>query len=520
MAAPTVTARNSSQEATPVTSHTVNLPATLNTGEHIIVAFNCIGGAAQVVTWPSGYTNIAQGGLGGGGGVFIAAAYREIDGTEGSTITVTTSSSVESVHRTIAVDCDAPTGGTVATANNTSATWNSVSVTSGDYLGLALLSIGDSGVTSGTPTSYGQQFTADTGGGDAVTGYFWERALTGVTSIAPSGTTLSVGERWATLAIALPEASGGSSHSLLADDVESDSEVSSPSISQVHDLAPTSVESASEVSSPAITQVHGLTADDVESASEVSSPGLSESHSLTADDVESASEVTAPSIGQVHAILADDLESASEVGSPSITQAHALTADDVESASEVTAPNLAVGADHNLLADDIESASEVSAPALAQVHALLAEDIQSASEVSAPSVDDGTVQPSLGKKGGRSRRTIRYIVEIDGERIPTASIQEAEALLSQAVEVAEESADRDVRRSIRIKPPRISVRTGSGKQTASVSLQRTVKRSQARVAEIYDKARERIETEREISRLIQRRIRDEDEEEAILALLL
>lgn len=399
MAAPSVTARAGSQEAGPVTSHTVSLPATLNNGEYIVIMFACIGGAGQTVTWPAGWTGLAQGGLGGGGGVYLASAYREVTGTEGSTITVTTGTSVESVHRAIVSPCDTPLAGTIDTANDDSPTWNSLSVTSGDYRSLAMLSIGGAESPTGAPSGYGEEYSDDTGSGDLVVGYFWELAQTSVTSLAPSGVTLTAGERWATLVVGLPEASG-SSHSLLADDVESASEVGSPSITQDHDLNATDVESSSEVSSPALTQVHGLTADDVESASEVSAPSLSESHSLTADDVESASEVSAPSIGQVHAITADDVESASEVGAPAITQAHAFTADDVESASEVSAPVLTVGADHNLLADDVESASEVSSPSLTQLHVLTANDVESASEVSNPSVDDGTVQPSEDQPTG------------------------------------------------------------------------------------------------------------------------
>ena len=64
--------------------------------------------------------------------------------------------------------------------------------------------------------------------------------------------------------------------SLLAEDIESATEVSSPAITQVHALTSSDTQSTSEVSSPALTQVHGLTSTDVESAAEVSAPTLTQ----------------------------------------------------------------------------------------------------------------------------------------------------------------------------------------------------------------------------------------------------
>ena len=179
------------------------------------------------------------------------------------------------------------------------------------------------------------------------------------------------------------EASSGTDD-LLADDVESASEVTAPSIGQEHDLLANDVESASELTSPVIGQEHALTAVSVESASEVTTPALAEIHALTADDVESASEVTAPAIGQEHALGATDVESASEVSSPAVGQEHALLANDVESASEVSAPTLSES--NILLADDVESATEVDTPSIGQEHALLADDVESASEATQPTI--------------------------------------------------------------------------------------------------------------------------------------
>jgi putative methionine-R-sulfoxide reductase with GAF domain len=137
--------------------------------------------------------------------------------------------------------------------------------------------------------------------------------------------------------IVTPDAAAASDD-LLADDIESASEVTNPTIGQEHALLADDVESASEVTTPVITQEHALLANDVESASEVTTPVLLEVHALLADDIESTSEVTVPVIGQIHSITAVDIESASEISVPVIGGTHVLLADDVESASEVSTP--------------------------------------------------------------------------------------------------------------------------------------------------------------------------------------
>jgi hypothetical protein len=130
---------------------------------------------------------------------------------------------------------------------------------------------------------------------------------------------------------------------------------------------------------------HNLTADDVESASEVSTPTLGQAHSLTALDAESASEVSTPVLGQVHALIALGVESTSEVNTPSVGQIHSLIANDVEASSEVSSPTLSeVDTVDELIANNVEASSEVSTPPLGQIHALTATDVESASEVSSP----------------------------------------------------------------------------------------------------------------------------------------
>lgn len=234
--------------------------------------------------------------------------------------------------------------------------------------------------------------------------------------VASADATYTVDAQWSTTsqvalyAATFPEASGGTTDALLADNVESASEVSSPAIGQVHALTATDVESSSEVSSPALGQVHALLADNVESASEVSVPALADFagvDNLLADNVESASELSVPVIGQVHVLLADNVESASEVSTPALVE----VVDGVDA----------------LLADNVESASEVSSPTLGQVHALTAVSVESASEVSSPTIDRTEEElsggaPSKPKKGIRTVRLkpeqFKQLKEELGEVIP------------------------------------------------------------------------------------------------------
>ncbi len=181
-----------------------------------------------------------------------------------------------------------------------------------------------------------------------------------------------------------------SEHTLLADDVESASEVTTPAVGQVHALLADDTQSTSEVTAPTLGQVHAILADDTESASEVSAPAIGQAHPLLADDVESTSEVTSPVVGQAHILLASDAESASEVTSPTAGQVHVLLADDVESASEVSTPTAAEDTGEiALLADDVESASEVTSPTVGQVHILLSVSIESLSELGSPRINAG-----------------------------------------------------------------------------------------------------------------------------------
>lgn len=238
----------------------------------------------------------------------------------------------------------------------------------------------------------------------------------------------------------------------------------------------------------------------------------------TVDQVEVP--VGTPSVPGTDSLTADDVQSTSEVSAPSLGQVHAITADDVESASEVSAPALSVAAEA-LLADDVESASEVTSPSIGQVHALLARSIESRSEVSVTGINGVyAAEPSTGGRSSpRKKAKRRYVVEVDGELIQVASPQEAQHVLEQVRELARQSAERDVNTEVVPKPPRVSIKTSSGKPTTSKAIQAEVKKTQKVINREYVRAANAIAQQREISDLLIKKFKQEEEEELIALLL-
>lgn len=108
-----------------------------------------------------------------------------------------------------------------------------------------------------------------------------------------------------------------------------------------------------------------LLADNLQSTSSVSTPTLGQTHVLLADDLQSTSSVSTPTVGQSHVLLADNLQSASSVSTPSISQTHVLLADNLQSVSTLSTPSLG-GTLNALLANDLQSVSTLSIPVLRQ----------------------------------------------------------------------------------------------------------------------------------------------------------
>ena len=95
MAFPVIEGRNSSTQGV-VTEHIVDLPAGIISGELLKVFFTTASGSSNAVTFPAGWTEYFE--VDNGTNAKLVGAYRQADGTEGASITVTTSLGRRSAH--------------------------------------------------------------------------------------------------------------------------------------------------------------------------------------------------------------------------------------------------------------------------------------------------------------------------------------------------------------------------------------------------------------------------------------
>jgi len=92
---PTVAGTNTSVESSTTTSHTVDLPAGIQSGDLLLAFFAGDYIGAGIITWPGDWTELFKKGT-----HTVGAIYKVATGGEGSSITVTTSLAVKSAHQT------------------------------------------------------------------------------------------------------------------------------------------------------------------------------------------------------------------------------------------------------------------------------------------------------------------------------------------------------------------------------------------------------------------------------------
>jgi len=231
------------------------------------------------------------------------------------------------------------------------------------------------------------------------------------------------------------------------------------------------------------------------------------------------------SVATPQASVALDVDVQASRASLTLAEQQASIANDVNVTTNVEALTLAE--QQASIAVDVNVSASTSALTLAERQARIAVDVDVATSLAELTIathqatlaeEEADAEETPAKSKGRQKRK-RYIVEIDNQFIEVASVADAQAVLEQAREVAEDAATQLTEPVKDI--PRISVKLISGKETKSKVLRRDVKKTQQAVEWIYRKAQQRIDRDREISQLLQARIRDEEEdEEALIALLM
>jgi len=241
------------------------------------------------------------------------------------------------------------------------------------------------GPVGATVYRVGSQFNPAGGLGDLAAYWVWNRSVSDSELVA---LTQNPWQLYQPQRFIFPaQTAGVTANNLLANDLQSSSSVSTPSLGQTHGLLANDLQSASSVSTPTLGQTHVLLANDLQSTSSVSTPSLAafaNVDTLLADNLESLSTLSTPALGQTHEILANDLQSASSLSTPTVGQVHVLLADNLQSASSLSTPS--ISQTHVLLADNLQSLSTLSTPSLGGtlLNALLANDLQSVSTLSIP----------------------------------------------------------------------------------------------------------------------------------------
>lgn len=166
---PEVVSRDTSNETSDTTSHTVDMPATVDPGDLLIILFANDG--AGTVSFGT-FTEIFEKDDGVGNNVQLSVAYKQADGTEdGGTETVTTGDSEKSAHIVYRITghvnpaTQAPEISTGGTGNDDNPDPDSLTPTGGSKKYLWLVAYGQDGQSSiqTPPTNYGNEVDEDAG---------------------------------------------------------------------------------------------------------------------------------------------------------------------------------------------------------------------------------------------------------------------------------------------------------------------------------------------------------------------
>lgn len=211
MAFPVVASLTPTVFSTAATSHLVDMPAVVNAGDQLIIAFSSDG--SSTVTPPSGFSQLHTT---SNTNLVRLGTYRKVaDGTEGgTTVDVVTSASCKAAAHTYRITSwhgtTIPEVGTAATGASVNPDPPTLSPSWGaeDTLWLALAGINALVTTSVYPTNYTDGTTSGTSSGNANTVISARRELN-ATSDDPSALTVSTNTEWVAQTLAIRPAAGG-----------------------------------------------------------------------------------------------------------------------------------------------------------------------------------------------------------------------------------------------------------------------------------------------------------------------
>jgi hypothetical protein len=207
MAFPQVTASAKSFKIASGQSHNVTLPSGIILGDLLIIFFSVDDN--ETITWPDGYTDIIT--LNNGTSNTFSVAYRQADGTEGSSITVTTGTNEKSAHSAYRITghedpaIQAPEVSTGVDGNSNSPDPDGLTPTGGakDYLWIAAHAH-DTGVsTSAFPTNYDSNQVKWQGTGLGAVGVAVATDEVNAASEDPGTFTINAARAWVACTVAV-----------------------------------------------------------------------------------------------------------------------------------------------------------------------------------------------------------------------------------------------------------------------------------------------------------------------------
>src|SRR3990167_5444039 len=216
MAFPVVATSASTTGTTATTAPAVDLPTGITSGDLLVVLFRNAANGGIGVTWPNGWTELADEASDGSGGADATSiAWRKADGTEGATITLTTATqkfAALALRITGAADptSQPPELSTVATVSSNAPDPSSLSPTGGAKEYLWLWAGGWEGEQTSppvsSPTNYGDVLGADSGTAAGAASNcrvaVATRALNAASEDPPSW-TISATDQWTAFTIAV-----------------------------------------------------------------------------------------------------------------------------------------------------------------------------------------------------------------------------------------------------------------------------------------------------------------------------
>jgi len=213
---PSVATTNTSSQTSRVSTHTVNLPASIASGDRLLcfVGWNESFGATSP-SWPAGWTQKTF--QANGSSTSLEVRERFADGSEGASISVTTAVTTRSAHvcyRITGAHASFPVeAGTAATGSSASADPPSLSPSwgSADTLWIAIGSTVAGATYSADPSSYANGLTVDATNGSGGVSIRVTRRTNTTASENPSTYTITSGA-WVAQTIAVPPVDVGGSY--------------------------------------------------------------------------------------------------------------------------------------------------------------------------------------------------------------------------------------------------------------------------------------------------------------------